>query len=210
MLGLLALNQRRSKLATMGDILAAGVPSKMQSFRVSLGTLMAGTLLLAILTTFEPNMAVTVLVTMLMLVAAPIAVAIDIGLAAAQSRKSRPQFSLRQMFTAIACLAAYLSLLSEPSTFHLRFAASRSALQRLANDVAQGHAPPCPKWAGLFHIQKMEKKRRNGIDYTILWTEPGGSNPSGFVHPAPNPSWDLNYWSAALLHDPDWQFFIQD
>ncbi|MGH7136658.1 MAG: hypothetical protein ACREHD_13025 [Pirellulales bacterium] len=119
------------------------------------------------------------------------------------------QISLRQLFVIVTCVAVYVSLVREPWTFRLRFAASRSALERLAARVAGG-AEVEPQWAGLFFIKKTARKERDDGTYTILWTEPGGGSPTGFVHPAPRHAPSLNDWAVALQNDPEWQYFIQD
>lgn len=175
------------------------------SFRFSLGTLVVGPICFAVSTAVEPSVSIVFLLTMLMLIALTGSLIIDFRLAA-KSANTSPQFSLREMFLVVMCLAVYLSVLKNPWPFRIRFSVSRPALELLAAKVEQGESPAGSQWAGLFLIRETE--RREG--YTILWTEPGGGNPMGFVHPAPEDARLFDDWSTARLNDKEWLFFIQD
>lgn len=142
--------------------------------------------------------------TVMFIIALPFAVAIDI-LVAAEKGRLVLQFSLKQVLIVTACIAVYLSLLREPWTFRARFAVSRSALERLAAEV-EGGVEVAPQWAGLFFIKKA---KRNGI-FTILWTNPDGGSPAGFVHPASDYGLSHNDGSIALRRDAQWNYFVQD
>jgi hypothetical protein len=180
------------------------------SFRFSLGTLVIGPVCLGVFTALDPHVMVVILLTLAMLVAVPASLTIDLLLAANRTNLPNLQFSLRQMFLAVACVAAYISMLKNPWPFRLRFAVSRPALELLAAKVERGETLEHSQRAGLFLIQKAGRKERGGHVYTILWTEPGGGSPTGFVHPAPE-DWGLfNDWSTARLNVAGWQYFIQD
>ncbi|HEX7377071.1 MAG TPA: hypothetical protein VF278_08160 [Pirellulales bacterium] len=173
-------------------------------FRVSLAALIAGTTGLGVLTAIRPDGMMVAFLTVMFIIALPFAVAIDI-LVAAEKGHLVLQFSLRQVLIVTACIAVYLSLLREPWTFRARFAVSRSALERLAAEV-EGGVEVAPQWTGLFFIKKA---KRNGI-FTILWTDPDGGSPAGFVHPASDNGLSHNDGSIALRHDAQWNYFIQD
>lgn len=182
---------------------------KIGSFRFSIGTLVVGPPCLATFMFIQPDVGMMAFLTMLMLMAVPISLMIDLLLAAKRDRLTNLQLSLRQLLLVVACLAAYISMFRDPWPFRLRFAVSRSALERLAIQVENGETPG-PQRASLFVIKKTGKKEREGKVYTILWTEPGGGSPTGFVHPAPDDRRLIDDWSATHLNDPEWQFFIQD
>src|SRR5690242_12072102 len=114
------------------------------SFRAVVSTLIGGSICLALITAIEPHLMFVGLVTMFELGALPFALLFDVFSARAKSRKM--QFSMRELLVVITCVALYLSLLWEPWTFHLRFAVSRPAMERLAAEVERG-ASPGPQWA---------------------------------------------------------------
>lgn len=180
---------------------------KHRSFRLTIGLLVGASVGLALITLIEPHVLLVAPFTMLAVVALPFAVLIDFVPPSANC--GRLQFSLRQLLILIACLALYLSLLREPWTFRLRFAVSRPALEWLAAEVEHG-AAPAPQWAGLFYIEKADRIEREGETCTVLWIEPGGGSPTGFLHPSPSKMRSLNDWSFGLQNDPQWFYFIQD
>lgn len=177
-----------------------------RTFRACISTLVFGTVCLAVVTAVEPSAGSVVLVTMLTWLALAMALAIDFAIDGSKGAAG-VQVSLRQVFAIVTCIAVYLSLLSEPWTFRLRFAASRPALDRLAERVAGG-AEVEPQWAGLFFIASAHAKESNGVRYTTLYTDPYGEE--GFLHPPPQNRTFMNDWSTALQHDADWQHFIKD
>lgn len=186
---------------------------KNRSCRACLGTLAAGTICLSLATAIEPHLMLAALITMFMLLCLSFALFVDVF--SARARGAKLQFSLRQFLLTIAYVAAYVSLLREPWIFRLRFAMSRPALQHLAAEVEQGPPGPSPgpQWAGRFFIKKATREHRDDGDVTVLWTEPDGGSPSGFVHPAPMNSgvpYLFNDYSLALQNDPEWFYFIQD
>ncbi|HEV3343646.1 MAG TPA: hypothetical protein VG125_24960 [Pirellulales bacterium] len=182
--------------------MSAGAKSSSRSFRVTIGLLVGASVGLALITLVAPDVMLVGAFTFLAVVALPFAVLIDFVPPSAQPQKL--QFSLRQLFIVVACLALYLSLLREPWTFRLRFAVSRPALERLAAEVEQGGTPG-PQWAGLFYIEETARRERDGGTYTVLFIDPE----EGFVHPTPTKPW-LNDYSLALQNDPEWFYFIQD
>jgi hypothetical protein len=173
------------------------------SFRFFIGAVIAGTALLAVLTAIAPDAMLMGLLTALLVIVSPFALAVDFLVVAARRKASGIQFSLRQLIVVVTCVALYLSLLSEPWTFRLRFALSRPALERLADQVAS-EADFKPQWAGLFFIERVDSYERKHGHLTVLWT----GLESGFVHPASSKPY--NDYSVALRHDPQWSFFIQD
>ena len=141
---------------------------------------------------------------LLIMMAFPMALLIDCALDRINDLTAFRQFSLRQLLVGVTCLALYLSLLVEPWTFHMAFALSRGALERVAASVEAGDQIE-PQWAGLFFIERVERKQRGDKVFTVLWADPE----AGFVHPG-SVSFPHNDYSIALRHDPDWSFFIQD
>ena len=185
-------------------------------FRACLSTLIFSWICLALLTAMLPDWRVMAFLIMFVVLALPIALLADCAidgiedltaLGEFQLRQFR-QFSLRRLFVFVTCLALFLSLLYEPWTFRLRFAMSRPELERLAARVEAGDDVE-PQWAGLFFIEKADRKERDGKMFTVLWTDLG-ANPEGFVHPGSrNGPW-FNDYSVAMRHDAQWNYFIQD
>ena len=161
--------------------------------------------MLVVATAIEPHAGCAVLVSMLTLLALAVALAIDFAIDGSKGTAG-VQVSLRQLFAIVTCIAVYVSLLREPWTFHLRFAASRPALERLAAQVASG-AEVEPQWAGLFFIENAHATESNGVVYVTLCTDQYCE--VGFIHPAPHDR-SSNDWSIALQHDAEWQHFIKD
>jgi hypothetical protein len=178
------------------------------SFRLPTATVILGTVTLAVVAWQAADVGVMFFVTFAVVFCLHVAAVVEA--IAASALKRRMQFSLRRLLFLIAWIALYVSMLRDPWPFRLRFAFSQGALERLAARVERGELLAEPEWAGLFYIRKIGHKERGGETYTVLWTEPEGGSPTGFIHHPPQDRGRFNDWSAGLQHNDDWQFFIED
>lgn len=111
----------------------------------------------------------------------------------------------RMIFAGTTVIAIILSITLTNWPLGIAFAASRPALNRLAEEVRQGKPPETPVFAGCFRIRETQVKR-NGI--VCLWTRPNSSGNTGFVQCRRNPP-PFNLCSHTPL-DESWHFISVD
>lgn len=124
--------------------------------------------------------------------------------------EKRPRMSLKQMLTVVACFALIVSVLVNDWPFRVRFAISRPAIDRLADQVERGYVLDEPRQAGLFRIRGAERRRVAAARYTCLWIDPDPAGPAGFVRCLPQEAKALfNLWSTTRMSE-GWQYIVED
>ena len=103
---------------------------------------------------------------------------------AATRRSSRPRRSPFLAWPLVVVLAfTPLSMMLTPWPLRLAFLASRPAMERLANRVAEGQSISRPEWAGLFRVVGSAIDPAKGNIGLIIDAEPSGR--SGFLRLGP-------------------------
>lgn len=120
-----------------------------------------------------------------------------------------PQWSLRRMFVVVSSLAVLAATFAHQAPFRLRFALSRSSLERLADKIEQGKSVALPQRSGLFIVyatDSLYKRRlvRLRIDRSL-------TEFTGFVRRRDTrlPGYQARVWYSMMLDDC-WQYLEED
>ena len=115
------------------------------------------------------------------------------------------QWTLRQLFVVIGCLAVIIGAIVNHWPLRWRFAISLAKMEQLADQMEGGLELEGPRAVGLFLVEKAELKR--GVP--CFWTDANSAGPVGFVRCTPEQAHNFNLWSTERMNDR-WQLIVED